>query len=237
MESKVKIIGVLVILFVLSVSCNEGPREHVVEAPRPLDVLGTDIEDLKRNMSEADLVYSGSKFAGKNVKKKFEWEFIPKMEKSEEFKKLMSDYEIENIKENEKSESKSTFSVGIDRNGRIVSARIKRVFNNEDTFRAYYKLRLSLMMERTRVSGEVLCLSKEPSFTGAKVVNRFELQEEEVGNWSKVKKCEESGWKVKNQKGQNEITNFALGKNFDEKEDENKGEMYVMEDASFEGYQ
>lgn len=242
MESKLKILGTLALIFVLSVSCNEGPEEYVVEAPRPLDVLGTDIEDLKQNMSEANLVYSGSKFTGKKVEKEYEWDFIPKVKRTEEFKKLMSDYEIEIEKDSRKGALKmSTLSAEVDRRGRIVSVRLKRVFKDIETFRVYYKLRLSLMMERTKIPGEILCLNKELSFSGAKVVDRFELEEKEVGDWSNVKKCEESGWKIRNQKGQNEITIFSLGIDFKKKPKErvkgNEEDRYIMEDASFEGYQ
>lgn len=242
MKSSSILFSIATTIFLLSTSCKYGIEDYRIKIPYTVDVLGKNIENFKKDMSEAKLVYSGDEFTDRyeRIDKTFEWEFLPGKKRSEEFMDFASDIgvDIEDTR-SERIFEKVRLVARIDRTGRIVSVRLKRIFKDVDTFRNYYKLRLASINESTETD-DLACFNVEPSLLGSDDADKFYLDEERISEWKYVKKCEQSGWKNRNKKGQGEITRLTLTLDTDRKpkkrNKENKGERYVIEDARFMGY-
>jgi hypothetical protein len=238
--SKIKSFLLLISTFVLLLSCGGDTR---VETPALGDVLGANIESLKQDMSEAELVFSGDEFSSGRIKNEFEWEYIPKQSKSKKLKNFASDLDISEEELNTKLKfDKVLLSAKIDRNDRVVSVVVRNKFETVNDFRSYYTGKLLAMMQKYEANKKgLLCLNVETSPLGSKEdVEKFELGVSDVFNWEKVKRCEQVGIEGRHGEGRGKPAVFGLSLNASRKPEDrnkkNKGDRQVIESAEFKGY-
>ncbi|WP_263834379.1 hypothetical protein [Salinibacter sp.] len=229
-------------------SCSDGIESYNLNAPSPLEVLEKDIENVRKKMSKARLVYSGKEYAKRfaKVEKEIEWEYIPKTTYSNEVKSAISDMEIdvdEIRSSSEEAFSKVSLTVRVDRNGEVVQAQEKMIFKDVEVFRKYYPLRLRLADLIIGTDSETIsCFEiRVPLLPGEeKEADQFNLKKEELHDWENTKRCERAAWKGKNWTGEGKTVIFALSLNIqrdpEERTKESERDRYVIESAKLKGY-